>query len=105
MVSFRKPILFLSLTVLCLAQGTWQTATDLPGVEWPSLTPARKALALKIVRTEACSCGCDMKVAECRMKDHSCAYSKKIANTVAKEVAAGKTEAVIRADLKKMATE
>lgn len=105
MVTFRKPILFLSLTVLCLAQGTWQTATDLPGVDWQGLTPARKALALKIVRTEACSCGCDMKVAECRMKDHSCSSSRKLANTVVKELAAGKTEATIRADLKKIAAE
>jgi protein-disulfide isomerase len=104
-VSFRKLVLFLSLTALCLAQGDWQTVTELPSVDWQGITGVKKALALKIMRTEGCTCGCDMKVAECRMKDHSCAYSKKIANTVAKEVAAGKTEAVIRADLKKMATE
>src|ERR1700731_669944 len=104
-VSFRHLLLFLSLTVLCLAQGDWQTITDLPGVDWLGLTGAKKALALKIVRTEACSCGCDMKVAECRMKDRSCSSSKKLANTVVKEVAAGKTEAAIRADLKKIAAE
>lgn len=105
-VSFRNLVLFLSLTVLCLAQGgDWQTVTELPNVDWQGITGAKKALALKIMRTETCTCGCDMKVAECRIKDHSCAYSKKIANTIAKEVAAGKTEATIRADLKKMATE
>lgn len=104
-VSFRKLVLFLSLGALCLAQGTWQTVTELPSVDWQGITGAKKALALKIDRTEGCTCGCDMKVAECRMKDRSCAYSKKIANVVAKEVAAGKTEAVIHADLKKMATE
>jgi protein-disulfide isomerase len=106
MVSFRKLVLFLSLTALCLAQGDWQTQTELPGVDWQGLTGAKKAMALKIVRAEACSCGgCDMKVAECRMKDHTCATSKKLANVVAKEVAAGKTEVAIRADLKKIATE
>ena len=104
-VSFRKLVLFLSLAVLCLAQGDWQTITELPGVDWQGLTGAKKALALKIVRTEGCTCGCDMKVAECRMKDHSCANSKKLATTVIKDVAAGKTEAAIRADLKKIATE
>lgn len=104
-VSFRKLLLFLSLAALCLAQGDWQTVTELPSVDWQGITGAKKALALKIMRTETCTCGCDMKVAECRIKDHSCAYSKKIANVIAKEVAAGKTEAVIRADLKKMATE
>jgi protein-disulfide isomerase len=104
-VSLRNLLLFLSLTLLCLAQGDWQTETDIPGIDWQGLTGAKKALALKIMRTEACSCGCDMKVAECRMKDHTCANSRKLANTVTKEIAAGKTEAVIRADLKKIAAE
>jgi len=104
-VSFRKLALFFSLAVVCLAQGDWQTSTDLPGVDWQGLTGARKALALNLVRTEKCSCGCDMKVAECRMKDHTCADSRKLANAVVREVAAGKTEAAIRADLKKIATE
>jgi protein-disulfide isomerase len=93
------------MTVLCLAQGDWQTVAELPGVDWQGLTGAKKALALKIVRTEACSCGCDMKVAQCRVKDHTCANSRKLANTVAREVASGKTEASIRADLKKIAAE
>ena len=112
MVSVRKLILFLSLTVLCLAQGdpaksppAWLTATSLPGVDWQGLTPAQKTLALKIMRTDACSCGCDMKIAECRMKDHTCASSKKLAIAAVKDVAAGKTEAAVRADLKKIAAE
>ena len=104
-VSFRKLVLFLSLAVLCLAQGTWETVTDLPSVDWQGITGAKKALALKIDRTEGCTCGCDMKVAECRMKDRSCAIARRLRMWSAKEVAAGKTEAVIRADLKKMATE
>lgn len=104
-VSLRKLALFLSLSVLCLAQGDWQTSTDLPGVDWQGLTGAKKALALKIARTEKCSCGCDMKVAECRMKDHSCANSKRLAKIVIKEVADGKTETAIRADLKRIIAE
>ena len=97
--------LLLSLTVLCLAQDSWQTLTELPGVDWQGLTGARKALALKLIRSEACSCGCDMKIGECRVKDHSCANSKKLANVVIKEVLANTSEATIRADLKKLATE
>jgi protein-disulfide isomerase len=104
-VSFRKLLPLLSLTVLCLAQEGWQTATAYPGVDWLGLTGAKKALALKLIRSEECSCGCEMKIAECRVKDHSCASSRKLANTVVKELVAGKTEAAIRADLKKMATE
>lgn len=104
-MSFRKLSLFLLLAAVCLAQGDWQTQTELPGVDWQGMTGAKKAAALKIMRTEACACGCDMKLAECRMKDHTCAVSRKLANAVVKEVAAGKTDAVVRADLKKIASE
>jgi len=104
-VSFRKLALLLSLTVVCLAQGDWQTMTNLPGVDWQGLTGAKQAMALKIIRSEACTCGCDMKVAECRMKDHTCADSKKLAKGVVKDAAAGMTETAIRADLKKIAAE
>jgi protein-disulfide isomerase len=104
-VSFRKLLPLLSLTVLCLAQEGWQTMTNFPGVDWQGLTGAKKALALKMIRTEPCSCGCEMKIGECRIKDHSCSDSRKLANAVVKDVAAGKTEAQIRADLKKIASE
>ena len=103
-VSFRK------LTSISLVDGSLPGAGRLAnrhrtaGVDWQGLTGVKKAAALKIDRTERCTCGCDMKVAECRMKDRSCAYSKKTCKCGGvKEVAAGKTEAVIRADLKKMA--
>jgi protein-disulfide isomerase len=105
-VSFRKLALFLSLAALCLAQGSgWQTLTALPGVDFLGLTGPKKALALKIMRTETCPCGCDTRIAQCRVEDHTCAYSKKYANVVVKEIDEGKTEAVIRADLKKLATQ
>ena len=104
-VSFRKLLLFLSLTVLCLAQGDWQTMTELPGVDFQGLTGVKKTLALKVLRTEACSCGCEMKVAECRMKDHTCADSKKLAKATVRDISAGQTEVAIRADLKKVAKE
>ncbi len=104
-MNFRRLALFLSLAVLCLAQNGWQTLTELPGVDWQGLTGPKKVLALKILRAEACSCGCDMKIAECRMKDHTCADSKKLAKVVVKDVAAGKSEADVRADLKKVAAE
>ena len=53
-------------------EGNWQTATDLPGVDWHGISGARKEAALKFIRTEQCTCGCTMKMAECRMKDPSC---------------------------------
>jgi len=95
----------LILASLCLAQGTWQTATDLPGVDWQGLTGAKKQVALEILRTESCTCGCSMKMAECRMKDPSCGISHKLSNVVIKDVAAGMKVEEVRLDVKKIAGE
>jgi protein-disulfide isomerase len=95
----------LFLGVLCLAQGTWETATELPGVDWHGLTGAKKQAALKFIREEQCSCGCNMKIAECRMKDPGCGYSRKLSSVAMKGFADGKTPEAIRAEMKKVATE
>src|SRR5690242_10048540 len=85
------PALIAAATTLLLAQD-WQTATTLNGVDFTGLAPARKAAALKALRTFGCTCGCDMKVAECRMKDPSCGVSKGLAGTMVDAIRAGKTE-------------
>lgn len=97
-------LLFL-LAVLCLAQGNWQAATDLPGVDWKGVTPAHKQAALKLMREDACACGCNMKIAECRMNDPSCAVSRKLANAAVKDFSDGKSVEAVKADLKKIADE
>ena len=71
----------------------WQTATTLNAVDFSGLTPARKTVALKALRTMGCTCGCDMKVAECRVKDPSCSYSRGLAASIVGAVREGKTEA------------
>lgn len=53
----------------------WKTSESLPAVDLSGLTPAQKATALKLIRQDGCSCGCNMKVAECRIADPSCSYS------------------------------
>src|SRR5690242_21302205 len=78
---WRLPCLIAATTALLLAQD-WQTATTLNGVEFGGLTPARKSVALKALRSMGCTCGCDMKVAECRVKDPNCAYSKGLAASI-----------------------
>lgn len=93
----------LLLAVLCLAQGDWQTAADLPGVDMTGLTPAQKQGALKYMRTEQCNCGCNMKIAECRMKDHTCAYSRKLATLAVKKFGEGKSAAVVKNEIYKEA--
>jgi protein-disulfide isomerase len=98
------PVLFLG--ALCLAQqGTWQTATELPGVDWHGISGARKDAALKFIREEQCTCGCNMKIAECRMKDPSCSYSRKEASIAMKGFAEGKNAATVRDEIKKAAGE
>jgi protein-disulfide isomerase len=93
--------------VVCLAEGpdNWKTAPEYPGVDWHGISGARKDAAMKFIREEQCSCGCQMKIAECRMKDPGCGYSRKLASVAMKGFAEGKTVTQVRADVKKAASE
>jgi protein-disulfide isomerase len=101
----RKLVLPFFIAVLCLGQATWQAVVDLPGVEWNGLTGAKKQSALRVMQTEGCTCGCDMKIAECRVKDPSCGVSKKLSAAVVKESGEGKDTASIKAELQRIANE
>jgi protein-disulfide isomerase len=68
-------------------------------VDFTGLTAAQKALALKVLRTDACPCGCTMKMAECRMKDTGCSYSKSLAAIVVASIRKGGNEAAVMAAL------
>ena len=103
-VHLRRIVPFLLAAVLCLAQGDWRTQTSLPGVELNSLSAAKKQIALAAMRSESCSCGCNMKVAECRVKDPSCGVSRKLAKAAITESAAGKNLETVQADLKRIAS-
>jgi protein-disulfide isomerase len=94
---------FFGVAALCLAQGGWQTATTLPSVDFSGLTKANRDVALAVLRADKCTCGCDMKIAECRVNDPSCGTSRRYAAFVVKEASEGKTVATIRADFKKFA--
>jgi protein-disulfide isomerase len=104
-VSFRRFVLPFFVSLLCLGQATWQAVTDPPGVDWKGLSPAKKQSALRIMQTEGCTCGCSMKLAECRVKDPSCGVSRKLTAAVVKETGEGKDAAFIRADLERIANE
>jgi protein-disulfide isomerase len=71
----------------------WKTADALPGVDLSSLSPAQRMTVLKILREQGCSCGCSMKIAECRIADTSCSYSNGLAAAVVEAVKQGKSEA------------
>lgn len=71
----------------------WKTSANLPGVDLNGLSAKQKASVLDILRERGCSCGCSMKLAECRVMDPACAYSTNLAITVVESVKAGKTKA------------
>jgi protein-disulfide isomerase len=84
-------IITLLAGVLALAQD-WQKSDALPGIKLDGLTGAQKTLVLKILREQGCSCGCSMKMAQCRVEDPSCSYSLGLATSVIQSVKDGKTE-------------
>ncbi|MGA3027976.1 MAG: thioredoxin domain-containing protein [Bryobacteraceae bacterium] len=98
------------LALVCLvlpAQTDWTTATELPNVDFSGLTPTQKELALKILRGESCTCGCNMKLAECRIKDPPCGDSRALASIVVEGVLNHRTpdqihEALVTSAIAKM---
>lgn len=81
------------------AQTDWTAATDLPDVDFKGLTPAQQKQALDLLRAESCTCGCDMKLAECRVMDPKCGDSKALAYIVVEGVRNRRTAAQIHDDL------
>jgi protein-disulfide isomerase len=77
---------------ILLAQQDWKTVVHLPSVDLSGLTPLRTRALLRLLRNHDCTCGCGMKVAECRVKDPSCSYSQGIAAAMGDALRAGKNE-------------
>jgi protein-disulfide isomerase len=100
----RAAFLFALVVALCLAQTGWQTATVLPGVDLTGLTKSQRDVALSVMRSEGCVCGCDMKIAECRIEDPKCAFSRRLSDYVVHEASAGKSAAFIKEGLAKMSS-
>ncbi len=88
---------FLFTAALASAQD-WEKMESLPAVDLSGLSPAQKTEALKLIRQRDCSCGCNMKVAECRVKDPNCFYSKGLASVIVASIKAGKSEKEALAD-------
>jgi protein-disulfide isomerase len=86
-------------TALLLAQE-WQTVTNLADVDFTGLTAAKKNSALHALRTFDCSCGCGMKVAECRVKDPNCSYSRGLSTMLVEAIKKGKSETDAVAEVK-----
>lgn len=96
---------FCTLSSCLLFAQDWKTASNLPGVDLSKLSDSQKATVLKILREGECSCGCNMKLAECRVVDPSCSYSNGLAAAIVDAIQHGKseTEAIAAANASKWA--
>ncbi len=102
----RRTVLLASVALICLAQESdWKKVDALAGVDFSGLSNSQSDAVLAVLRTEPCACGCDMKVAECRVKDPACGVSRRLAAFAVRAAAAGKPEARIRAELDRYAKE
>ena len=77
---------------LLFAQAGWKTVEKLPGVDFSGMSPVKIRALLRLLRNHDCVCGCGMKVAECRVKDPDCSWSKGLAAAMADAIRAGKDE-------------
>src|SRR5437867_2726103 len=48
---------------------------EIPGVDLKQLSPDQRTTALQRLNAEACTCGCELTVAKCRIDDPSCSVS------------------------------
>jgi cytochrome c biogenesis protein CcmG/thiol:disulfide interchange protein DsbE len=65
-----------------------ERATELPGVDLSALTPRQKLVALRAFNGEACTCGCKLTLAQCRMYDSACQTSHGRTAAIVAEIAA-----------------
>ena len=107
-LSLRRLIVTAGLCILTASFSfaqDWKTAATLPGVDLSKLSTAQKATVLKLLREGDCSCGCKMKLAQCRVLDPSCSYSNGLAAAIVDAIQHGKTttEAIAAANASKWA--
>jgi protein-disulfide isomerase len=85
-------LLTLFLAVPLAAQtAEWKSVAELPNVDVAGLTAPQKLAVLKLLRDNNCSCGCGMKIAQCRVEDPKCSYSRSLAAIAVKGVHEGKS--------------
>lgn len=62
------------------------TITEIPGLDLASLSEAQRAIAIKRLNAENCTCGCGQTVAECITSDPSCETSPKLGKQIVADV-------------------
>ena len=64
-------------------------AKEIPGVNLTKLTPENRVAALQRLNEEACTCGCGLTVAKCRIDDPACDVSLPVAQRIVAAIVAG----------------
>ena len=60
--------------------------TSIPGVDLARLSPDRRLEAIQKLNSEACTCGCELTVAKCRVDDPSCSISLPMARKIVDQI-------------------
>jgi thiol-disulfide isomerase/thioredoxin len=60
--------------------------TSIPGVDLSRLPADRRSQALQKLNSQACTCGCDLTVARCRVDDPSCGVSLPLARDIVAQI-------------------
>ena len=81
------------------APAKWETVTEFDQLDQGRLSAEQKQKLVTLLRAEGCTCGCSMRIAECRVKDPRCSRSRGLAAMVTRELREGKTADQIRAGL------
>jgi protein-disulfide isomerase len=83
--------------------GDWITEKDIGATElFNGLTSAQRYLALKVLNTKPCDCGCPHgSIAKCKKEDPGCPVAPKEIEIAAREAKAGKSYEAIYAAVKK----
>lgn len=65
-------------------------AKEIPGIDLTKLTPEKRVATLQRLNSEACTCGCELTVAKCRIDDPACGVSLPVARKILAEITAEK---------------
>jgi thiol-disulfide isomerase/thioredoxin len=65
-------------------------ATEIPGIDLAAIPPARRGDVLQKLNADACTCGCDLSVAKCRIDDPTCGVSLPLARKIVADLSARK---------------
>jgi len=63
-----------------------ERATELPGVDFSTLSAAQKTAALRQMNATPCDCGCTLTLAQCRINDTACRVSLALATQVVEKI-------------------